>query len=108
MNEAYEAGYFLTIEEKVAIASRQEIVANDMPNEDISISLQEPDSNRRNAFVYNNECHEEDDLDLNTVSGDIRSSARDLNRLSRTKSNFDRDLRRREASLRRSTSLENQ
>ena len=31
INQAYETGYFLTIDEKIAIASRQEIVANDMP-----------------------------------------------------------------------------
>ena len=77
-----------------------------MPNDDISIALQEPENNRRNAFVYNSEYEEENDAGLNTISGQLRNSIRDTARFNKPRTINDRDLRRRDASARRSSSRE--
>ena len=105
ISDAYEAGYFLTINEKIAIASRQETVANDAPEEDISISLndQEP-STRRSAYVYNAEIEEPAYADLNSISSTRRPTSRSLNRTDRQNNESIREGRRRELSDRRSSS----
>ena len=104
MNEAFEAGYFLDINDKIAIASRQEMVANDMPEEDISISLNEYDNTKRNIYAFNTECYE--DADLNTVSSQFRNSPKEGSRLGKINSGNERESRRKDLMSRRSSSRE--
>ena len=105
-SEAFNSGYFLSIEEKVEIAAKCEQVMGHIPVDDISISIDEGRSGRPNAFVFNIQREEQLEADTNSVSGTFRDSARSSHPRSPSRHNHSREDRRRDLSEKRSLSRE--
>ena len=104
INDSFNQGFFLSIQEKIAIACKEEAICQDIPQEDISIALNESTTVKQNTYAFNIEARESSDADLNSVSSYVRSRGRSEVRRPNSRGAYDRDQRRREMSEKRSTS----
>ena len=104
INEAFNQGFFLSIQEKIAIACKEEAICQDISQEDISIALNDSTLERQNTYAFNIEAKEFDDADLNSVSSYTRTRGRSEIRRPISKGWVDREQRSRELSEKRSTS----
>ena len=76
INDAFNQGFFLDIKQKIAIACKEEAIAQDIPQKDISIALNDSPTERQNTFAYNIEAKALEDADLNSVSSYLRNRGR--------------------------------
>jgi hypothetical protein len=110
--DALERGYFLSIQDKINIAARQEQLAQDQPNHDITVLVDDNHENpHHDAFLYNNEIildnppiTQDDESFINNTEGEITSNQPHTSRKSRYDLDNRRSLRRDSINKRRSQS----